>query len=169
MMQGMQPAAEEEEAVEAKQAPLTVEATCSERIPELWPGDDTREITRANGTSDGKLVIITPKLFKDDMKVAGMFVNSWKKSAGDPKGRGKAVWAIDKFMDTESAMKLVADLENDGGNYERCKAIYALQERIHADITVPVARGLIDEEIADAKAAVRQVLRHKQRRNQNLG
>jgi hypothetical protein len=162
MMQGMRPAAE---AVEAMQAPVTVESMCSELIPELWPGDETRELARANAETDGMLVIMTPKLFKDDLKVAGMFVDSWKKSAGDPKARRKAVWAIDKLMNTEAAMKLVADIENEVGNHEACKAIYAGQERLHADITVPVARGLIDEEIADTRHHLRQVLRHKQRGN----
>lgn len=156
MIEGMQPVADEK---------LTVESLCSERIPELWPGDDTRELTRATHETEKRLMIITPKLFKEDLKVAGMFVESWKKAAGDPKQRSKAVWAIDKLMDTESAMKLVADIENERGNHEACKAIYALAARLHSDITEPVGQGLIDEEIADIRQHLRQVLRHKQRGN----
>ena len=170
MMAGMETALDEEE----EQATLTVDAVCSHHIPKLWPGDQWREIARGNRPADkagepNKLVIVTPKSMMDDLKVAEMFVESWKKGGGDPDARVKAVWAIDKFMNVEAEMKVMWEVQLDLGNHVASEAIKVLQERIHSDLTTSVARALIDEEVRDIRMHLHQHLKHKKNGNQKAG
>lgn len=161
MIAGMQAAVDEEEAAEAERAPLTVESVCLHSIPKVFAGDESDELTRAHRESDGTLVIITPKRLKDDLQVAWRFVQA-SKSPGDPTAKRKVAWALDKLMDCETAMKLVATTDIPGVD---SKAVLALQERIHSDITTPVARGLIDEEVRDIRFHLHQHLKYKKEGN----
>lgn len=163
MIAGMQAAVDEEEAAEAEQAPLTVETACLQSIPRLFPGDERDELARAH-KEDGTLVIITPKSLKENLRVAEMFVQaSASKKPGDTDAKRKAVWAIDKLMDCETALKLVATGDREG--VAEKEAVLALQERLHSDITVPVARGLIDDEIRDFRQHLHQHLKYKMEGN----
>lgn len=164
MMAGMKTAVEEEAADEAEAAILTPEVVSEKHIPRLWPGDETRELARANRETDGVLVIITPKSLKDDMKVGAMFAQA-AQNPDDARARQKAVWAIDKLMDIETSMKLVAGIETEFGRFDKSEEILEVQDRIHVDITLPVARRLIDEEVRDIRHHLQQHLKHKKNGN----
>jgi hypothetical protein len=163
MMAGMQASVEEEEAAESEQAPLTVESVCTTEIPKLWPVDETKVL--ASGVkSDGVVVRVTPKFLIESLRVVAMFVGGSSppeegSSARLPSSRRKVVWALDKLMDTETAINLVADTPP-GGNPQK-EAIVKLAKSIHSEITTPVARRLIDEEIQDMRQRLRLHMKFK--------
>ena len=52
-------------------------------------------------------------------------------------------------------------IETEFGRFDKSEEILEVQDRIHVDITLPVARRLIDEETRDIRHHLQQHLNHK--------